>query len=390
METKIPVYECKIMGADNTGIFALSFVDLPANEKNFVALTKKARPVVLKLDKQKQVLTGAVLVPDQLIYRYDNQLGEYYIKFTADDIEKISHKMMRTGLALSTTTHQHEKPLKGNYLVECWVVSNPKMDKAVELGLGELPKGTLVASYKITDAAYWRTQVLAGKVKGFSIEGIFNFKNVKMSTTKKPTVKAGAGVKLSPFGLALQKVGINVLLVEDTAAAADDLADVADDDEVNAGEPVLIFELADGGEVIVDSEGFATLEGETMPAGDHALADGNFIVIDDSGMLVVTTEEAEGAEPAAAATELARTKAKARAKAFLSKKKDPNAAKIANLEKQLAALKAEPSTDKAKPKVAGAGASATGKERSEMSHTEKMAEVIRLRRERQDAKKTGK
>lgn len=383
METKIPVYECKIMGADNTGIFALSFVDLPANEKNFVALTK-ARPVVLKLDKQKQVLTGAVLVPDQLIYRYDEQLGEYYIKFTAEDIEKISNKMMATGLALKSTTHQHEKPLRGNYLTELWIVTDPKRDKSVALGLGELPKGTLVASYKITDAAYWRTQVLTGKVKGFSIEGIFNFKNVKMSIKKKPVVK---GPKLSAFGLALQKMGIPVLMEGDSTAETKDLATVAADDEVDAGEPFLIFELADGGEVMVDSEGYATLDGETMPAGEHALGDGNFIVIDDSGMLVVTAEEAEGAEPAAAATELAKEAARKRGTAFLAKKVDPKTAQITALKKQLAELEKEPSTPKAKPGVTGA---AGDKPTAEMSYTEKMAAVIKSRRDRQDAKKAGK
>ena len=66
METKIPIYECKVMGTDNTGIFAISFVELPANEHNFVTLGKQ-RPVKLSLDKQKQILTGVVLIPEQPI-----------------------------------------------------------------------------------------------------------------------------------------------------------------------------------------------------------------------------------------------------------------------------------------------------------------------------------
>lgn len=368
MAATLPIYEAKITGMDNTGIFALSFVDFPANEHNFVAL--KARvPVKLKLDRQKQVLTGVVLVPDQLIYRFDQSLGEYYLKFTAQDIEKIAQKMMRTGVALQTTTHQHEKPLRGNFLTELWLVTDPKRDKSVALGLGELPAGTLVASYKIQDPKYWREEVVSGHVKGFSIEGLFNFNNVNMN--KKATPKKAPANK--PSGVVSFLKSVTAMLEGETATAAEDLVDEATKDEVDAGEPYLIFELADGGEVQVDSEGYATLDGEQMPAGEHALADGNFIVIDDSGMLVVTQPEADGADPAEAATELA----KKRAKQFLAKQgKDPKAAKIALLEKQLADLKKEPSAGKAKPTV-----ETPAKTPAEMTFTEKMAAVVRSRQE---------
>ncbi len=374
MATKLPIYEAKITGMDNTGIFALSFVDFPANEHNFVAL--KARAVVkLKLDKQKQVLTGVVLVPDQLIYRYDGQLGEYYLKFTAPDIEKIAQKMMRTGVALQSTTHQHEKPLRGNYLTELWIVNDPKRDKSVSIGLGELPAGSLVASYKIEDAKYWREEVLTGNVKGFSLEGLFNFNHITMAKkveTKKTPAKKTSGVASFFKSMAAMLEG------EDTAAAADDLTDEAGKDETGSGEPYLVFELAEGGEVDVDSDGYATLDGEPMPAGEHALADGNFIVIDDNGMLVTTQPEADGNEPAQAATDMARKQALARGKQFLKAQGDPKAAKIAKLEKELAALKKEPSAGKAKAEVEGAKA----KDPKDMTFTEKMAAVIRSRQER--------
>ena len=371
------------MGTDNTGIFAISFVDFPANERNFVALNKM-KPVKLKLDKQKQVLTGVVLVPDQLIYRYDEHLGEYYLKFTAQDIEKIANKMMLTGVALKTTTHQHEKPLKGNYLTELWIVADPKKDKAVALGLGELPAGTLVASYKINDPSYWRTQVLTGNVKGFSLEGLFNFNSVKMTkkVTKPDTPKQSGVVSFLK--------SVTAMLEGETAAAADALADEAKKDEVDAGDPFLIFELADGSEIQVDSEGYATLDGEQAPAGEHALADGNIIVIDDTGMLVVTQPEADGADPAKAADPVAMKKkqdaAKARAKQFLAKQGDPKEAEIAKLKKRLAELEKEPSTPKAKQTVPGAA----DKNPADMTYTEKMAAVIKSRRNRMDAKKGKK
>lgn len=347
MSNKIPIYRGQLGQEDETGIFAISFVDYPANESNFVALKNIPR-VKVSLNKKKQILTGAVLIPNQRIYRNDTQLGEYFLTFTAQDIENIAAKMMRKGLALSSTTHQHEAPLEGNFLTELWIVEDPKTDKSAALGLGEFPKGTLMASYKITDAKYWRDEVLTGNVKGFSLEGFFNFNSITMSKKTTTASTALAKKKANPI-VALFK-SIVVALEGETAADAEAIVEEAGKDETDSGEPVLIFPLADGGEIWVDAEGFATLDGEQMAPGEHALADGNVIVIDENGTLVVTQEEGEGEEPEVAEAALAAARAKG--KAFLKAAGDPNKAKIAKLEAQLAELKKKPSTAQAKPKAA--------------------------------------
>ncbi|MFK2394774.1 hypothetical protein ACIXOK_02775 [Bacteroides fragilis] len=126
------------------------------------------------------------------------------------------------------------------------------------------------------------------------------------------------------------------------------------------------------------------MDGEQMPAGEHALADGNVIVIDDSGMLVVTQPEASEDSPEEAAAALAKKikQAKIRGKQYLAKA-GTKEAKIAALEKQIAELKKEPSTKKAEAPAEGGKA---GKQPSEMTHAEKMAAVIRSRNERRKTK----
>lgn len=382
----IPVYDAKIRDTDNTGIFAMSFVEVPAVEELFVALRAGAHKVALVKNTAKQILTGVVLKPAQLIYRNDDQLGEYYLRYTAEDIERISQKMMRTGVGLRTTTHQHEDKLKGNYLTEVWLVLDPKRDKSVALGLGELPKGTLCASYKITDAKYWREEVVTGNVKGFSLEGLFNYKNVKMSKPQMTPAKAAAALGKKPSAVVSFLKSVTAMLEGDSEAAADAVAAVAADDETDSGTPFLIFTLADGSEVFVDEDGFATLDGEQMAAGDHTLDDGNILVVDDAGLMVVTTAEAEAVDPAAAPAAL-KAAAVQRGKALLAKqaaaKKAPNAAKIASLQAQIAKLKAEPSTVKVKQNVDG---KAPETDPAKMTHAQKMAVVIQSRRERKDGK----
>lgn len=384
---KIPVYEAKIRETDNTGIFAMSFVEVPAVEELFVALRANAHKVTLVKNKAKQILTGVVLKPNQLIYRNDDQLGEYYLKYTAEDIERIALKMMRTGVGLKTTTHQHEAPLKGNYLTEVWLVVNPKIDKSVALGLGELPKGTLCASYKITDTKYWRDEVVTGNVKGFSLEGLFNYKNVNMKKPALTAAKTAAALaaKKPSAAVAFLK-SVTAFLEGDSVAAAEGVAEVAADDETDSGEPFLIFTLADGTEIFVDEDGFATIDGEQAPAGNHTLDDGNVIVIDDAGLMVVTTDEPEEVAPEAAAAALAA--AKERGNEYLAKlgkpaakKPTPKETEIAKLKAQIAKLEKEPSAPKAKVTVLGAKSKDV--DTADLKHHEKMALVIQSRLERQ-------
>lgn len=278
---KIPVYNLVIDESENdeTGVWAISFVDQPANEVDFVALGKEKKEVYLNRDAHKQVLTGVILKPEQLIYRHSPELGDYYIRFSAQQIEKIARKMMRTGVALHNTTHQHQSPLNGNYLTELWIVEDPRNDKSNALGFAHLPKGTLMCSYRIEDKAYWDNEVMTGNVKGFSLEGFFSQElalsglNKQLIMNKKKRKESTLLGRLARF-----------LLDLDTVEAADTTA---------SGIPYVVFVLADGKEVYVDADGFATLDGEQMPAGEHKLANGNLLVVDDQGQFVETREPSQ-------------------------------------------------------------------------------------------------
>lgn len=325
----IPVYNCLINEnpIDDSGIYAISFVDAPANESDFVALSKQYSEVHLNKDSQKQILTGVVLCPDQLIYRKDEKLGEYYIKFSAEQIEKIAQKMMYTGLALQNTTHQHQTPLKGNYLSELWIIEDPKIDKSHALGFKNLPKGTLMCSYKIEDKHYWNTQVMTGNVKGFSLEGFFIQKpdiinkSIKNNFNKMNKKSKKSKTLLSRF--------IQYFL---------DIQAIEKADSTTSGSVYMIFTLTDGKEVYVDKDGFATLDDEQLPAGEHALADGNILVIDEEGQFLETKEtSAKTSQPqeSTAPEVLQKTKSSvAQATGSNSALK----AKIAELESKLAEL----------------------------------------------------
>ena len=152
-----------------SGIEAVSVVQAPAIEENFIAL-KKHELELKEIDKEKRILMGAALVPNKQIYRRNDKNEEYYIYFSEDTVRKASELfLMRSNQ--NNATYEHEKKLNGMSVVESWIIEDEKLDKSVKHGF-KLPKGTWMISMKVNNEDVWK-DVKDGKVKGFSIEGYF-------------------------------------------------------------------------------------------------------------------------------------------------------------------------------------------------------------------------
>ena len=152
-----------------SGIDAVSVVESPAIEENFVALSK--HEVELKeVDKEKRILMGAALIPNKKIYRVNAKKEEYYIYFSEDTVRQAMELFFKNGNQ-SNATYEHKDAVKGMTVVESWLIDDPKSDKSQLYGFN-LPKGTWMISMKVDNDEVWN-DVKAGKVKGFSIEGYF-------------------------------------------------------------------------------------------------------------------------------------------------------------------------------------------------------------------------
>ena len=87
------------------GIYAISLVEFPAIEENFVALSQ--HKVEFKtLDEEKRVVVGLALVPDKKIYRRKKDY-EYYITFSKDTVRKASELYLKS-LRNNNTTLEHQ------------------------------------------------------------------------------------------------------------------------------------------------------------------------------------------------------------------------------------------------------------------------------------------
>lgn len=151
------------------GIQAISIVESPAIEENFIAM-KSQEIQFAKQDEDKRILMGAALVPNKPIYRKNGE-EEFYVYFTKDTIRRASEIFLQKGNQ-NESTLEHNVKLNGLSVVESWIIEDDVQDKSRKYGLN-LPVGTWMVSMKVNNEDVWQNYVKNGKVKGFSIEGYF-------------------------------------------------------------------------------------------------------------------------------------------------------------------------------------------------------------------------
>jgi hypothetical protein len=152
------------------GVEAISIVENPAIEEDFIAL-KDNKPVALaEVDKEKKILMGALLVPNKPIFRKTGE-EEYYIFFSKETILKASQKYLKSGNQKNSTL-EHEMNIQGLTLVESWIKEDMVHDKSVKYGM-DVPVGSWLGTIKVDNDEIWNNYVKTGLVKGFSIEGYF-------------------------------------------------------------------------------------------------------------------------------------------------------------------------------------------------------------------------
>jgi hypothetical protein len=79
-----------------SGVFAISLVENPAIESNWVYLSKHYKIELATASADKQLLIGPVLIPNKEIPRIDQETGEEYsIVFDEDVIEKAAQLFLQ-------------------------------------------------------------------------------------------------------------------------------------------------------------------------------------------------------------------------------------------------------------------------------------------------------
>lgn len=158
---------------DGSEVDFVALVDKPAIERNFLRF--KADRLNFEIqDEERRIISGPIMLADTPIYRNDNG-QEYFVSFPKDTIYKIVKKMFQKGYTSNVNLmHDPNQVVDGVTMFECWITDESRGIKPMK-GFEDAPEGSAFASYSVDNDEVW-ADIKAGKFKGLSVEGMFNYK----------------------------------------------------------------------------------------------------------------------------------------------------------------------------------------------------------------------
>ena len=143
----------------------VAIVTDPAIEENFIRLSKDDVTIKMKFDEEKHIVSGPVLIPDQLIYR--NQGGKkFYIRYSKETIEQMAINFFKNHRNTEGNV-EHQFPVNGITFFESYILNKERGIYPKEFE--GMPDGTWILSAKVNNDAVWNA-ITQGELNGFSID----------------------------------------------------------------------------------------------------------------------------------------------------------------------------------------------------------------------------
>ena len=174
---EIPVYELMIRDDDSEVDF-ISLVDMPATERDFMAFNNKQ---VYKIEnEERRIISGPLMLADKLIFRTNDEIGNHYVKFSKDTIQKIAIKYAKRGYQKNVNVmHDEQLKLEGVVLFESFITDKERGISPMK-GYEDAADGSWFGSMYVENDQAWQA-VKENKLKGFSVEGFFDYDKPKMT-----------------------------------------------------------------------------------------------------------------------------------------------------------------------------------------------------------------
>jgi hypothetical protein len=213
-------------------------------------------------DELKYRVTAPALIPME-IYRFDEDTDEEYnVKFTKEEIEKIHGKFMQQMVNRDLFNLEHDQSQTvPAYVLEAWIVDNPKKDKAYSSFGIEVPEGTLMVTAQVTDKEYY-AELVAQEQIGFSIEG---YLGMKLNEQKQSQNKTKMNELMLPDGEHI--INEKIYIIKDGK-----VVEVKDVEKVEASEEVALEDT------VIEEEVTAEIPAEETTMAVDPVADAEAIL----------------------------------------------------------------------------------------------------------------
>ena len=289
----LPLFEACIDTKDSeTGMFVISLVDSPANERDFVAFeeVKQIQTYSIANDEEQKVF-GLVMECDKPIYRRNQQGFKYYITYNRKTIEAMTEKYFKMGLQNNVDTMHNFELEDGITLTQMFIKDSEKGVNPI--GFEDVNDGSLFAEFHIENAEVWNA-IKEGEYKGFSLAGVFIQKEVEHIEETYNKKQNKLQMKVNKVKEMLRK------LLATFGEVATDKGTILWDfyEDLKDGFAVHTVD-AEGNEIALEDGEYQTEDKKIITVQDGkviSIVDVQAEVDDNEGKNVETAEEPEGAE----------------------------------------------------------------------------------------------
>ena len=165
------IYYIDINDEDETGLDAISLVQHPAIEVDFLCFNEDTKKIDFSADEDKHILTAVALRADHPVYRRNGDY-EYWVVFTKDVIRKLVTKYAKNNLFNSVNIeHNDYSFVKSAYMIESYIVD--KARGIVPNEFSDIEDGSWIVSYYIDDESLWNVLKNTDALNGLSVQGLF-------------------------------------------------------------------------------------------------------------------------------------------------------------------------------------------------------------------------
>lgn len=257
------IYEAKIEDFSD-GIIAISLVEYPAVEKDFVCFNSVKEPVKFSIeDEDERLISGVIMLADSPIYRRNGDY-EYYVQYSRETLKKMASKLLQDGSFKNIDIQHNGEYINGLELVELYIKDEKKGINPNYVS--DIPDGSLMGTFHITDDALWDEVKNGNMLNGFSLEGLFTIEKMNNNKIKKNTT-------MSLIEKFLKK------MVKFESIATD--------------KGILLIQ--DGDEFAVGTDVYVEVEGEWVSAenGEYKLEDDRVVVVEEGKIAEIKEPEVE-------------------------------------------------------------------------------------------------
>lgn len=174
------IYKVKIDDDEQLGMDAISLVEFPAVEVDFLAFSKDSKLELTRFDEDKREITGVVCLADTPILRKNDKFGIHCILFDRDTIKQMMLRYFKNGLNNRVNIEHQGEMIDGLTMIESYIKDSSRNVAPVEFS--EVNDGSWIATFKVENDDVWEAIREKHTLRGFSLQGWFGYGDeVKLS-----------------------------------------------------------------------------------------------------------------------------------------------------------------------------------------------------------------